>query len=213
MSVNGYSPCRPLSHAPYDIVCTYCDRSKQSLSSVSKPAAAGAAARSGSGHHPHTPCAWVCSLILAMHDILQAKIGKHNKGSALISERTKAAQNGKGARRWSCKQAGGATKRSTRWRTSKPTYSQASARIRAKAPPPPRELLDPALPQGRRAGTPALLTLLSPNPNTNGKRNKTMTTTATATAPTAPTAPTDTTTLLGRWLKTAEVRGREMKPD
>jgi hypothetical protein len=136
MSVNGYSPCRPLSHAPYDIVCTYCDRSKQSLSSVSKPAAAGAAARSGSGHHPHTPCAWVCSLILAMHDILQAKIGKHNKGSALISERTKAAQNGKGVRRWSCKQAGGATKRSTRWRTSKPTYRQ-QARLFVRKPPPP----------------------------------------------------------------------------
>jgi hypothetical protein len=32
-------------------------------------------------------------------------------------------------------------------------------------------------------------------------------------APTAPTAPTATTTLLGRWLKTAEVRDREMKPD
>jgi hypothetical protein len=36
---------------------------------------------------------------------------------------------------------------------------------------------------------------------------------ATAAAPTAPTAPTATTTLLGKWLKTAEVRDREMKPD
>jgi hypothetical protein len=41
--------------------------------------------------------------------------------------------------------------------------------------------------------------------------SKTTTATATATTPTAQTAPTDTTTLLGRWLKTAEVRDREMR--
>ena len=52
-----------------------------------------------------------------------------------------------------------------------------------------------------------------PSLNTNGKRSKTTTATATVTTPTAPTAPTDTTALLGRWLKTAEVRDREMKPD
>jgi hypothetical protein len=51
----------------------------------------------------------------------------------------------------------------------------------------------------------------NPNPNTNGKHNTA--TTATTAAPTAPTAPTATATLLGRWLKTAEVRDREMKPD
>jgi hypothetical protein len=32
----------------------------------------------------------------------------------------------------------------------------------------------------------------------------------TPTSPTAPTAPADTTALLGRWLKTAEVQDREM---
>jgi hypothetical protein len=50
-----------------------------------------------------------------------------------------------------------------------------------------------------------------PGPNTNGKHNTAKP--ATAAAPTAPTTPTATTTLLGRWLKTAEVRDREMKPD
>jgi hypothetical protein len=47
--------------------------------------------------------------------------------------------------------------------------------------------------------------------NTNMKHNTAKT--ATTAATTAPTAPTATTTLLGRWLKTAEARDREMKPD
>ena len=63
MSVNGYSPCRPLSHASYDIACSY-----QDLSRAQAPPVAIGAARGG--HHlPHT---WVCSLLPAMQTSLYA---------------------------------------------------------------------------------------------------------------------------------------------
>jgi hypothetical protein len=52
-----------------------------------------------------------------------------------------------------------------------------------------------------------------PEPNPNGKHNMASRTTKTNKATTAPPAPTKTTKLLGMWLKTAEVREREMKPD
>jgi hypothetical protein len=51
-------------------------------------------------------------------------------------------------------------------------------------------------------------------PNPKGKLNMaSRTTKANKTTTTAPPTPTKTTTPLGMWLKTAEVRGREMEPD
>jgi hypothetical protein len=143
---------------------------------------------------------------LELTDVLQVKIGRHN-GAAHISSRIKAAHNKtvKEAMELHVASRGG-NKRKYALTDIKADIANKRLFVRKGLPPtggsPPPH---PSHQGGDHPPHP------HPDPNTNGKHNTAKP--ATAAAPTAPTAPTATTTLLGRWLKTAEVRDREMKPD
>jgi hypothetical protein len=141
-------------------------------------------------------------------DVLQVKIGRHKGAAYIYLRELRRTTNGKRAMELQVAGRGG-NKRKYALADIKADIANKCLFVR-KPPPPLGGAPRPSPPA--RAGTSPPHPY--PSSNTNGKRNKTTTATATATTATAPTTPTDTTArLLGRWLKTAEVRDREVKPD
>ena len=140
------------------------------------------------------------------------RIGKHSraKKAVHITARTKAANNKSvaGAMELQIGSSGGKKRKYT---LTEIEADIANKRLYARRSLPPLmgggTSTQPSLTGGNHPPHP------SPKPNPKGKHNTASKTNKSNKTTTTPPTPTKTTTLLGMWLKPAEVREREMNPD
>jgi hypothetical protein len=147
------------------------------------------------------------------NDVLLERTGKNSRAKKAIhiTARTKAASNKTVAEAMELQiGSSGGKKRKYTLTEIKADIASKRLYVRRSLPPPMGggTSTHPSLTGGNHPPHP------NPKPNPKGKHNTTGKTKKTNQPPPTPSAQTQTTTtLLGMWLKTAEVREREMKPD